>query len=85
MEKAKKETTETAPVSEPAEAAKAAKTVAAPAAPVYSKDELVAASGKVFGVSPDIVTAALRMAGIQQATVEEATKIVKEFAHKEVK
>ena len=38
-----------------------------------------------FGVSPDITTAALRVTGIQAATVAEAEKIIKEFANKEVK
>lgn len=55
------------------------------AAPVYSAAELARASEKIFGVSPDITTAALRVAGIQAATIAQAEKIVKEFANKEVK
>lgn len=55
------------------------------AAPVYSAAELARASEKIFGVSPDITTAALHVAGIKATTVAEAEKIVKEFANKEVK
>lgn len=57
----------------------------ASAQPKYTAAEFARASEKVFGVSQDIVTAALHMAGKQTATVEEAKKIVKEFASKEVK
>lgn len=64
---------------------KAATTASASAQPEYTVAEFARASEKVFGVSQDIVTAALRMAGKQAATVEEAKKIVKEFASKEVK
>lgn len=55
------------------------------AAPKYTAAELARASKKVFGVSPDIATAALHMAGVKDATVEEAAKIIKEYANKEVK
>lgn len=65
----------------PAETAQAVEATA----PVYTAAELARASEKVFGVSPDITTAALRVAGIQAATVAEAEKIIKEFANKEVK
>lgn len=62
-----------------------ATTTAQDAAPVYSAAELAKASEKIFGVSPDITTAALRVAGIQATTVAQAEKIIKEFANKEVK
>ena len=65
----------------PAETAQAVEATA----PVYTAAELARASEKVFGVSPDITTAALRVAGIQAATIAEAEKIIKEFANKEVK
>ncbi len=52
---------------------------------VYSAAELIGAARKVFGVSPDIATAALRMSGIKSATVADAKKIITEFANKEVK
>lgn len=58
---------------------------AKPAAPQYKAAELAKAADKVFGVPQDVVTAALRMAGVKTATVEEAKKIVMEFAGKEVK
>ena len=54
-------------------------------APQYTAEELAKAAGKVFGVPQDVVTAALRMAGVKSATVEEAKKIVTEFAKREVK
>jgi hypothetical protein len=65
----------------PAETAQAVEATA----PVYTAAELARASEKVFGVSPDITTAALRVAGIQATTIAEAEKIIKEFANKEVK
>ena len=60
-------------------------TPAKPTTPKYTAAELANAAKKVFGVPQDVVTAALRMAGVKTATVEEAKKIVKEFAGKEVK
>lgn len=71
MDKTKKETAE--------------EKVEAQAAPVYSREELIGAADKVFSCSPDIVTAALRVAGIQRATIAEATTIVRDFAGKEIK
>ena len=65
----------------PAETAQAVEATA----PVYTAAELARASEKVFGVSPDITTAALRVAGVQATTIAEAEKIIKEFANKEVK
>lgn len=55
-----------------------------PAAPKYTAAELARASRNVFGASPDIVTAALRLAGVNSATVAEAEEIVKKYANKEV-
>lgn len=62
-------------------------TAAAPveAAATYTAAELIAAAPEKFGVSPDVVTAALRMAGKKTATVEEARTIITEFANREVK
>ena len=59
-----------------------AKTTAA--APTYTAAELIAAAPEKFGVSPDVATAALRMAGKKTATVEEARTIITEFANREV-
>lgn len=53
--------------------------------PQYTAAELANAAKRVFGVPQDVVTAALRMAGVKSATIEEAKKIVTEFAGKEVK
>lgn len=51
---------------------------------VYTAAELIAAAKTVFHTSPDIVTAALRVAGAQKATLAEATRIVEDFKKKEV-
>lgn len=51
---------------------------------VYTAAELIAAAKTVFHASPDIVTAALRVAGVNKATVQEATRIVEDFRKKEV-
>ena len=56
-----------------------------PTAPQYTPAELANAAQKVFGVPQDVVTAALRMAGIRSATIEEAKRVVMDFARKEVK
>ena len=55
------------------------------AAPQYTAAELANAAQRVFGVPQDVATAALRMAGVKTATIEEAKKIVQDFAKKEVK
>lgn len=62
-------------------------TAAAPVetAATYTAAELIAAAPEKFGVSPDVATAALRMAGKKTATVEEARTIITEFANREVK
>lgn len=54
--------------------------------PQYSAGEFAAAADRVFGkgTSPDIVRAAFRASGISSATVEEAKKLVKAFAEREV-
>lgn len=67
--------------------AEAKTTAAAPveAAATYTAAELIAAAPEKFGVSPDVATAALRMAGKKTATVEEAKAIIAEFANREVK
>ena len=67
--------------------AEAKTTAAAPAetAATYTAAELIAAAPEKFGVSPDVATAALRMAGKKTATVEEARTIITEFANMEVK
>jgi len=67
-------------------AAKEAKqTAGTTTAPQYTAAELANAAQKVFGVPQDVATAALRMAGVKAATIEEAKKIVQDFAKKEVK
>ena len=50
---------------------------------LYTKRELVQNS-HVFGCSSDIVDAALTEKGIENTSVEEAKKIVKEFRERKV-
>lgn len=51
---------------------------------VYKAEEFVAVAN-IFGTQPECVEAALKLAGIQEATEATARKIVKEFLNKEVK
>ena len=63
----------------------AAKTAAPDTAEsLYTVDELVACAEQVFKASPDIVRAALRLAGVTNTTQKEAAKIVESFRKKEV-
>lgn len=57
---------------------------AAPAASVYTAAEL-ANNAKFLGTSREIVVVALRLAGKESATIEEAKAIVDKFKNKEVK
>lgn len=51
----------------------------------YTVEEY-AKTPKILGVeSPDIVTAAFKVKGKKEATIDEAKKIVKEYAGKEIK
>lgn len=50
----------------------------------YTVDELAACAKQVFNASPDIVRAALRLAGVKKTTQKEAAKIVEAFRKKEV-
>ena len=51
----------------------------------YSIKDFAGQAKRMFGTTPEAVTAALRLAGKEAATIEEAKKIVKEFLEKEVK
>lgn len=51
---------------------------------LYTVEELAAAAQAVFRTNSDIVTAALRTAGVKKATQKEAAKIVEAFRKKEV-
>ena len=54
--------------------------------PEYTVEEF-AANPSIFGeaISPDIVTAALRVAGVKKTTKSTATNIINKFRSKEVK
>jgi hypothetical protein len=58
---------------------------AAPAETTYSAADLANAARARFGVPPEIVTAALRLAGKQRATLTEARQIVTAFMERTVK
>lgn len=51
---------------------------------LYNVDELAACSRQVFKTSPDIVRAALRLAGVTKTTQKKASTIVEAFRKKEV-
>lgn len=52
----------------------------------YTVEEFTANAKTVFGkvVSPDIVTAALKVAGVTKTTKSKATEIINKFRKKEV-
>lgn len=51
--------------------------------PVYSRDELIAAASS-FGVKPEVVAGALRLAGKDSLTRAEAEKAIKAFLERKV-
>lgn len=51
---------------------------------VFSAAE-IASSYRIFGTSKPMVVAALKVAGIEKATLTEAKKIIDKFLNKEVK
>lgn len=59
----------------------AAKTAEPKTEPIYAAEELAAGADKAFKgkYTQDIVTAALRVAGVKQATVSEAEDVIKKF------
>jgi len=62
-----------------------AKAAAKPAECEYSVAELAGAARKQFDVPPEVVSAALRIAGKDRATLTEARRIVKQFKERQVK
>lgn len=68
---------------EPAERAEQAPEKATAAQSVYTAAEL-ADNHKIFKTSREIVSVALRMAGKETATFQEAKTIIEKFRHKEV-
>ena len=51
----------------------------------YTAAELAAQARQLFGTTPEVVTVALRTAGKETATVEEARETIQKFLNKEVK
>lgn len=54
-------------------------------AATYGAAELARNARKLFDTTPEAVTVALKTAGKEEATVEEAAAIIKAFLEKEVK
>lgn len=55
-----------------------------PSEGMYTRAELTAAAKVAFEESPDIVAAALKYKGLEQATIEEAKAAIKKFKEMEV-
>jgi len=51
--------------------------------PTYSRDELIAAAVS-FGVRPEVMAGALRLAGLESATRAQAEAAVRQFLRREV-
>jgi len=51
----------------------------------YPINELAAHSEKLFEATPEMVIVALRAAGKEEATVDEARAVVRDFAEREVR
>ena len=54
-------------------------------APEYSASELVYAARDRFGAPPEVVGAALKVAGVEKTTIEKAERIIKAFLERAVK
>lgn len=52
---------------------------------VYTAGELAACSKELFGARSECVTASMKEAGKERATVKEAREIIQRFLSKEVK
>ncbi len=52
---------------------------------MYKAAELAAKARQMFGTTPEVVTVALKTAGKESATIEDAKRTVQEFLDREVK
>lgn len=52
---------------------------------MYKAEELAAKARQMFGTTPEVVAVALKTAGKESATIEDAKKTVHEFLNREVK
>lgn len=52
---------------------------------MYKAKELAAKARQMFGTTPEVVAAALKMAGKESASVVDAKKTVQDFLNREVK
>lgn len=67
-----------------AETSKKGSSTAKAAVSMYAVEDLAGVARSLFGCSPDIVTAALRSAGAQMYTKDDALAIVDKFRRKKV-
>ncbi len=51
---------------------------------LYNASELAAQARKLFNTTPEVVTAALRIARKETAKIEEAREIIRTFLNREV-
>jgi len=52
---------------------------------VYSRSELIEAASSSFGVKPEVIAGALRLAGKESMTKAEAERAIKSFLQRRVK
>ena len=52
---------------------------------MYRAEELAAKARQMFGTTPEIVTVALKTAGKESATIEDAKKTVQEFLNRDLR
>lgn len=67
-----------------AAAAQAVTTAPAPTVSEYEAAEIARNAQNLFGYSPDLATAALRVANIQMCSIDKARTIIKTFAERKV-
>ena len=72
------------PTAKPAEIEQAAPETKAQEKPLYTVDELAINAPKLFNQHEDLARAALEFAKVEQTTIDEAKKIIKDFAERTV-
>lgn len=60
-------------------------TAPVPQEPTYEVDEIAKNAPRLFGYSIDIATAAFDINNVKRCTLEEAKRLIKEFAERKVK
>jgi hypothetical protein len=60
-------------------------TARAASAPLYAATDLAAKARTQFGTMPEVVAAALKTAGKDKASLDDAKRLIREFLSREVK